>query len=70
VEMMAERGVVLVRVLLGSAGVDVPSTPPGMKIILNERQLVAGLAVWEADAPRIASLTGFDWITCIPLNAN
>jgi transposase len=35
-----------------------------------EQQLVAGLASLEADAPRIASLTGFDWITCVPLNAN
>jgi transposase len=35
-----------------------------------DQQLVAGLAVLEADALRIASLTGFDWITCIPLNAN
>jgi len=24
----------------------------------------------EADAPHIASLTGFDWITCVPLNAH
>ncbi len=30
-----------------------------------EKQLVAGLASWEADAPRMASLTGFDWITCV-----
>jgi transposase-like protein len=35
-----------------------------------ERQLVAGLAALEADAPRMASLTGFDWITCVPLNAH
>lgn len=35
-----------------------------------DQQLVAGLAALEADALRIASLTGFDWITCIPLNAN
>jgi len=31
---------------------------------------VAGLASLEADAPHIASLTGFDWITCVPLNAH
>jgi transposase len=35
-----------------------------------EKQLVTGLAVLESDAPRMASLTGFDWITCVPLNAN
>jgi len=35
-----------------------------------EEQLVAGLAILEVDAQRIASLTGFDWITCVPLNAN
>ena len=35
-----------------------------------EKQLVAGLASLEADASRIASLTGFDWITCVSLNAN
>jgi transposase-like protein len=35
-----------------------------------ERQLVAGLAALEADAPRMASLTGFDWIACVPLNAH
>jgi hypothetical protein len=35
-----------------------------------EKQLVAGLASLEVTAPRIASLTGFDWITCVPLNAN
>jgi transposase len=35
-----------------------------------DRQLVTGLTILEADARRIASLTGFDWITCIPLNAN
>ena len=32
-----------------------------------EERLVMGLAVLEADAPHMASLTGFDWITCIPL---
>jgi hypothetical protein len=35
-----------------------------------ETQLVAGLASWEADAPRMASLTGFDWITCVSLHAS
>ena len=35
-----------------------------------ETQLVAGLASLETDAPRMASLTGFDWITCVPLKAN
>ena len=35
-----------------------------------DAQLVTGLAVLEADLPRVASLTGFDWITCVPLKAN
>jgi len=35
-----------------------------------DSQLVTGLAALETDAPRIASLTGFSWITCVPLNAN
>jgi transposase len=35
-----------------------------------DHQLVAALTVLEADAPRMASLTGFDWMTCISLNAN
>ena len=35
-----------------------------------EKQLVTGLAALESDAPRTVSLTGFDWITCVPLNAN
>ena len=35
-----------------------------------EAQLVTGLASLEADTPRVASLTGFDWITCVPLKAN
>jgi hypothetical protein len=35
-----------------------------------EKQLVTGLVVLESDAPRMASLTGFDWITGVPLNAN
>jgi transposase len=36
----------------------------------RQEQLLAGLAIWEADAPRMASLTGFDWITCVPLTAH
>jgi hypothetical protein len=35
-----------------------------------DHQLVTGLAVWEADLPRIASLTGFAWMTCVPLKAH
>jgi transposase len=35
-----------------------------------DHQLVTGLAALETDMPRIASLTGFDWITCVPLKAN
>jgi hypothetical protein len=35
-----------------------------------DEQLVTGLATLETDTPRIASLTGFDWITCVPLKAN
>ena len=35
-----------------------------------DAQLVTGLAILEADTPRIASLTGFDWITCVPLTAH
>ena len=35
-----------------------------------EEQLVAGLTILEADAQRTASLTSFDWITCVPLKAN
>jgi len=35
-----------------------------------ERPLVAELASLEADAPHLASLTGFDWMTCVPLNAH
>lgn len=35
-----------------------------------EEQLVTGLAVLEADTPRMASLTGFDWITGVPLKAH
>jgi hypothetical protein len=35
-----------------------------------EEQLVAGLATLEADLPRLASLTGFSWITSVSLNAS
>lgn len=35
-----------------------------------EQRLIAGLAALEADLPRMASLTGFSWITCVPLSAN
>jgi DDE superfamily endonuclease len=35
-----------------------------------EEQLVAGLTALETDPERIASLAGFDWITCVPLNAH
>jgi transposase len=35
-----------------------------------ENQLVIALATLEADAPRVTSLTGFDWIESIPLNAH
>jgi hypothetical protein len=35
-----------------------------------EEQLVTALTVLEDDPPRMASLTGFDWIRSIPLNAN
>lgn len=35
-----------------------------------EDQLVAALTTLEADPQRVASLTGFDWIRSIPLNAN
>jgi putative transposase len=35
-----------------------------------EEQLITALKTLEEDAPRVASLTGFDWITTIPLNAN
>jgi transposase len=35
-----------------------------------EDQLVTALATLEADAPQVASLTGFDWIKSIPLNAH
>jgi DDE superfamily endonuclease len=35
-----------------------------------ESQLMSGLSVLEADPQRVACLTGFDWITCVPLKAN
>jgi transposase len=35
-----------------------------------ERQLVTALATLETDVQRVASLTGFDWIKNIPLNAH
>jgi DDE superfamily endonuclease len=35
-----------------------------------EQQRIAGRAALEVDLPRITSLTGFDWITGVPLNAN
>jgi hypothetical protein len=35
-----------------------------------EEQRVTALTVWEEDPQRVASLTGFDWIRSIPLNAN
>jgi transposase len=35
-----------------------------------EEQLVTALTALEDDPPRVASLTGFDWIRSIPLKAN
>ena len=35
-----------------------------------EEQLVAALTTLEANPQAVASLTGFDWIRSIPLNAN
>ena len=35
-----------------------------------ENQLLTALATWEADAPQLASLPGFDWIKSTPLNAH
>jgi transposase len=35
-----------------------------------EEQLIAALKTLEEDSPRVASLTGFDWIKTIPLNAH
>ena len=33
-------------------------------------QLVTALARLETEAARVASLCGFDWITCMPLTAD
>jgi transposase len=35
-----------------------------------EEQLLTALKTLEEDATRVASLTGFDWIKSIPLNAH
>jgi transposase-like protein len=35
-----------------------------------EEQLLTALKTLEADSPRVASLTGFDWIKTTPLNAH
>jgi transposase len=35
-----------------------------------EEQLITALKTLEEDAPRVASLTGFEWIRSIPLNAH
>jgi len=35
-----------------------------------EEQLITALKTLEEDATRVASLTGFDWIKSIPLNAS
>src|SRR4051812_17356670 len=35
-----------------------------------EEQLMAALKTWEEDSPRVASLTGFEWIRTISLNAS
>jgi hypothetical protein len=35
-----------------------------------EQPLIRAWKTWEEDAPRVASLTGFDWIKSIPLNAH
>jgi transposase len=35
-----------------------------------EEQLITALKTLEEDAPQVASLTGFDWIRSIPLNAH
>ena len=35
-----------------------------------EEQLITALKTLEEDAPRVASLTGFDWVRSIPLNAH
>jgi len=35
-----------------------------------EEQLITALKTLEEDATQVASLTGFDWIKNIPLNAH
>ena len=35
-----------------------------------EEQLITALKTWEEDSARVASLTGFEWIQSIPLNAH
>ena len=35
-----------------------------------EEQLITALKIWEEDSTRVASWTGFEWISTIPLNAN
>ena len=35
-----------------------------------EEQLVTALATLESEPTRVASLCGFDWITCVPLIAD
>ena len=35
-----------------------------------EEQLITALKTLEEDAPRVASLTGFDWIKNVPLKAH
>src|SRR3954463_13855108 len=35
-----------------------------------EEQLLTALKTLEEDSPRVASLTGFDWVRSIPLNAH
>jgi DDE superfamily endonuclease len=35
-----------------------------------EEQLITALQTWEEDSSRVASLTGFEWIRTIPLNAH
>jgi transposase len=36
----------------------------------GEEQLLTALKTWQEDSPRVASLTGFDWIKSVPLNAH
>jgi hypothetical protein len=35
-----------------------------------EEQLLTALKTWEEDSARVASVTGFEWIKSIPLNAH